>query len=147
VLTGKYDLDPRAGRAAGELDQPRYGPAVATGRELTVLARQIGRDPAHLAMAFAPLSPSVTAVLFGATRPEQIWSNLTVLSVARGADRRRARQASRHRRGHLLPEPPPGYAVTTPGRLVRAKHRTHKPRGARWLVMGCHVWMARAASR
>jgi len=33
-------------------------------------------------MAFALLNPSVTTVLFGATRPEQIWSNVTALTVA-----------------------------------------------------------------
>ena len=82
VLTGKYDQDPRAGRAAGELDQPRYAPGVAAGRQLAALARELGRDPAHLAMAFALLNPSVTTVLFGATRPEQIWSNVTALTVA-----------------------------------------------------------------
>lgn len=82
VLTGKYDQDPQAGRAAGELDQPRYLPGITAGRELAELSRQIGRDPAHLAMAFALLNPSVTTVLFGATRPEQIWSNLTALTVA-----------------------------------------------------------------
>jgi aryl-alcohol dehydrogenase-like predicted oxidoreductase len=82
VLTGKYDQDPQAGRAAGELDQPRYLPGIAAGRQLAELSRQIGRDPAHLAMAFALLNPSVTTVLFGATRPEQIWSNLTALTVA-----------------------------------------------------------------
>ena len=82
VLTGKYDQDPQAGHAAGELDQPRYLPGIAAGRQLAELSRQIGRDPAHLAMAFALLNPSVTTVLFGATRPEQIWSNLTALTVA-----------------------------------------------------------------
>lgn len=82
VLTGKYEHDPHSGRAAGVLDQPRYVPGVAAGRQLAVLARQIGREPAQLAMAFALLNPSVTTVLFGATRPEQVWSNLTALTVA-----------------------------------------------------------------
>jgi L-glyceraldehyde 3-phosphate reductase len=82
VLTGKYDLDPHTGRAAGQLDQPRYSASVTAGRQLAELARQLGRDPAHLAMAFALLNPSVTTVLFGATRPEQVWSNLTALTVA-----------------------------------------------------------------
>jgi len=82
VLTGKYDRDPGAGRAAGLLDQPRYAAGLAAGRELAALARDIGADPASLAMAFALLDPLVTAVLFGATRPEQVHSNLGALALA-----------------------------------------------------------------
>jgi aryl-alcohol dehydrogenase-like predicted oxidoreductase len=82
ILTGKYDQDPEAGRAAGTLGQPRAAPAVEAGRELAGLARETGRDPAHLAMAFALLNPSVTTVLFGATRPEQVTANLGALAVA-----------------------------------------------------------------
>ena len=82
VLTGKYDADPAAGRAAGQLDEPRYAAGVAAGRELSALARETGTDPACLAMAFALLEPSVTVVLFGATRPEQIDANLGALELA-----------------------------------------------------------------
>ncbi len=82
VLTGKYDRDPAAGRATGTLGQPRVTPAVQAGRELAGLARDSGRDPAQLAMAFALLNPSVTTVLFGATRPEQVSANVGALHVA-----------------------------------------------------------------
>ncbi len=82
VLTGKYDQDPAAGRAAGLLGQPRYAPGVAAGRELAALARDVGADPAGLAMAFALLNPVVTPVLFGATRPEQVTANLGALALA-----------------------------------------------------------------
>jgi aryl-alcohol dehydrogenase-like predicted oxidoreductase len=82
VLTGKYGRDPDAGRAAGELDQPRYAPGLAAGRELAELAAELGREPAHLAMAFALLNQSVTTVLFGATAPEQVISNVAALRVA-----------------------------------------------------------------
>jgi aryl-alcohol dehydrogenase-like predicted oxidoreductase len=82
VLTGKYDQDPGAGRASGMLTTPQLAPAVAAGRELAAFARETGRDPATLAMAFALLNPTVTAVLFGATRPEHVTANLTALSVA-----------------------------------------------------------------
>jgi L-glyceraldehyde 3-phosphate reductase len=82
VLTGKYDQNHEAGRAAGTLGQPRVAPVVRAGRELAALARDIGRDPAHLAMAFALLNPDVTTVLFGATRPEQVRLNLESLDVA-----------------------------------------------------------------
>jgi L-glyceraldehyde 3-phosphate reductase len=82
VLTGKYDQDPQAGRAAGMLRQPRVAPAVTAGRELAALALDVGRDPAQLAMAFALLNPSVATVLFGATRPEQVRANVGALAVA-----------------------------------------------------------------
>jgi aryl-alcohol dehydrogenase-like predicted oxidoreductase len=82
ILTGKYDEDPGAGRAAGTLDQPQWASAVAAGRDLAALARDIGADPASLAMAFALLDPSVTTVLFGATRPEQVRANFGALALA-----------------------------------------------------------------
>jgi len=82
VLTGKYDQDPGAGRAAGLLGQPRYAAGAAAGRELAALARDVGADPASLAMAFALLNPSVTTVLFGATRPGQVRANLGALALA-----------------------------------------------------------------
>jgi L-glyceraldehyde 3-phosphate reductase len=82
VLTGKYDAGRPAGRAAGMLGQPRLAPALAAGRELAALARATGRDAAQLALAFALLNPSVTTVLFGATRPEQVMANIGALAVA-----------------------------------------------------------------
>ena len=82
ILTGKYDQDPEAGRATGTLDSPQWASAVAAGRELAAFARETGRDPANLAMAFALLNPSVAAVLFGATRPEQVTANVAAVSVA-----------------------------------------------------------------
>ena len=48
----------------------------------TSLARATGRDAAQLALAFALLNPSVTTVLFGATRPEQVMANIGALAVA-----------------------------------------------------------------
>ena len=64
------------------IGQPQWAPAVAAGRDLAALARDIGADPASLAMAFALLDPSVTTVLFGATRPEQVSANLGALALA-----------------------------------------------------------------
>jgi aryl-alcohol dehydrogenase-like predicted oxidoreductase len=82
ILTGKYDEEPGAGRATGMIGQPQWASAVAAGRELAALARHIGVAPASLAMAFALLDPSVTTVLFGATRPEQVRANLGALALA-----------------------------------------------------------------
>jgi aryl-alcohol dehydrogenase-like predicted oxidoreductase len=82
VLTGKYATDPAAGRATGQLDQPRYTDGARAGRDLAALAAEMGRDPAQLAMAFVLLNPSVTAVLFGATKPEQVQANVGAAAVA-----------------------------------------------------------------
>jgi aryl-alcohol dehydrogenase-like predicted oxidoreductase len=82
VLTGKYDENPDAGRAARARAPPPRAPPAPPGRELAALAREAGRDPAQLAMAFALLNPSVTAVLFGATAPWQVTANLGALAVA-----------------------------------------------------------------
>jgi len=82
VLTGKYTDDPEAGRAARQLGAPPYAAGVAAGRELAALAVELGRDPAQLALAFALLNPTVTAVLFGATSPAQVAANVGALAVA-----------------------------------------------------------------
>ncbi len=62
----------------------RVPDAAVTGRALYAgaLARDVGADPASLAMAFALLNPAVTTVLFGATRPEQVTANLGALALA-----------------------------------------------------------------
>jgi aryl-alcohol dehydrogenase-like predicted oxidoreductase len=82
VLTGKYATGAHAGRAAGQLDRPQYAAAAAAARQLVMLAADIGRDPAQLAMAFVLLNPSVTTLLFGATSPEQVAANVGALAVA-----------------------------------------------------------------
>lgn len=82
VLTGKYDRDPEAGRAAGLLATPRYAAGVAAGRDLARFAAQVGCEPAQLAIVFALGDPCVTTVLFGATSPGQVRSNVAALDLA-----------------------------------------------------------------
>jgi aryl-alcohol dehydrogenase-like predicted oxidoreductase len=82
LLTGKYASDKNAGRAASMLDQSWVLDAACAGDQLADLARRLGRDPAHLAMAFALDNPSVATVLFGATTPEQVRSNVAAIAVA-----------------------------------------------------------------
>ena len=82
VLTGKYDHDPDAGRAARSLEDPRLAPAIAAGRELAALARELDTTPAALAIAFTLANPAVASVLFGSTRPEQVRQNAAALDVA-----------------------------------------------------------------
>ena len=81
VLTGKYDHDPAAGRAAGTLDDPKVARGIVVGRRLAALADSAGVTPARLAFAFALASPSVASVLFGATRPEQVEENVSALDL------------------------------------------------------------------
>ena len=81
VLTGKYDHDPAAGRAAGTLDDARVAPAVAAARAVVAMAGRLGTSPATLAVAFALLEPAVATVLFGATRPAQVAENVAALEL------------------------------------------------------------------
>ena len=80
VLTGKYDAG-QTGRAASELDDPRFAAAREKGRQLRGLAESISSSPAALAVAFALANPAVATVLFGATSPAQIAENVTALDV------------------------------------------------------------------
>ena len=82
MLSGKYDADPEAGRAAGALDQPMYAAAANAARIPAQLADRLGTTPAALAVAFALQNPAVATVLFGATKPAQIEENIAALEVA-----------------------------------------------------------------
>ncbi len=80
VLTGKYD-DGGTGRAAAEIDAPRFELARERGRRLRALAREIGVSPAALAIAFALANPATASVLFGATTRAQIAEDVTALGI------------------------------------------------------------------
>ncbi len=80
VLTGKYDAG-RSGRAAAEIDNPRFAAARERGGRLRALAAELKASPAALAIAFALANPAVATVLFGATSPAQIAENVTALDV------------------------------------------------------------------
>jgi aryl-alcohol dehydrogenase-like predicted oxidoreductase len=86
VLTGKYDTDGNAGRAAGQLADPRYAAAAEAGRQLAQLARELDTTPAALAIAFALRNPNVASVLFGATSPEQLRQNAAGLELTARLD-------------------------------------------------------------
>ena len=80
VLTGKYDAG-ETGRAAADLDDPRYAAAREAGTRLRALAHEFGTTPAALAIAFTMANPAVTSVLFGATSPAQIEQNVAALEL------------------------------------------------------------------
>jgi L-glyceraldehyde 3-phosphate reductase len=83
VLTGKYDAG-QAGRASGQLDDPRYRAPRELGRRLSSFAAEVGVSPAALAIAFTLANPAVTSVLFGATAPAQIAENVAAHAVEPG---------------------------------------------------------------
>ncbi|HTT29356.1 MAG TPA: aldo/keto reductase [Solirubrobacteraceae bacterium] len=80
VLTGKYATG-ETGRAATEIDDPRYAAAREVGTRLNALAAEVQATPAALAIAFGLANPAVTSVLFGATSPAQIEQNVAALEV------------------------------------------------------------------
>lgn len=80
ALTAKYD-EGMTGRLSGSLDHPRCATALSIGRALRSLARELDATPAQLAIAFALAGPRVAAVLFGATRPEQVVENVLALDL------------------------------------------------------------------
>jgi aryl-alcohol dehydrogenase-like predicted oxidoreductase len=82
VLTGKYRSGQAAGRAAGTLAAPEVAPALAAADELAALAARLGTTAATLALAFPLTSPGVTSVLFGATSPDQLRANCSVIGLA-----------------------------------------------------------------
>ena len=86
VLTGKYDHDPNAGRAAGNLEHPLMSNAAVAARQLGALARELDTTPAALAVAFTLANPRVATVLFGATRPDQVRQNADALALAARLD-------------------------------------------------------------
>jgi aryl-alcohol dehydrogenase-like predicted oxidoreductase len=87
VLTGKYDAG-AGGRAAGQLDDPRYAAARELGRRLRELASELGTTAAALAIAFALAHPRTASVLFGATKPAQIAENVAALEIDAAAVQR-----------------------------------------------------------
>lgn len=86
ALSGKYTLPEGEGRIAAAIDDRDYSDALAAGRRLSELAREVEAPPAALAIAFALHNPQVATVLFGATRVEQIEQNLMAVELARTMD-------------------------------------------------------------
>jgi L-glyceraldehyde 3-phosphate reductase len=81
ALTGKYGAAGAEGRLAGDLGNPRHRAALDAAEELRGVARDLGTDPAAVAIAFALANPLVCSVLFGATDPDQIIANLAAVQV------------------------------------------------------------------
>ena len=96
LLTGKYDTDPGAGRAAGTLDTPAARTALRAARRLKQVADSLDASPAAVAVGVALAHPRVATALLGATSPAQLHQNVAALDLLDrvGADELRALAAS-----------------------------------------------------
>ena len=83
ILSGKYLDGPAAGRAVGDLGQPRFAAAVAAAADLAGLAARLDASSAALALAFALANQPVASVLFGATSTRQLRANCAAASLLR----------------------------------------------------------------
>jgi L-glyceraldehyde 3-phosphate reductase len=77
ALTGRG----RTGRAATVSDDPRWRLAFEIGDQLRYLAAELDTTPVRLAIAFALANPHVATVLFGASKPEQVWENVGAVEL------------------------------------------------------------------
>lgn len=85
VLTGKY----RGGQvpAGSRMAQmPAFADRISAtvreaGEQFYEIAQEVGQDPAALAIHWLIERPAVASAIVGATRPEQVASNLTALDV------------------------------------------------------------------
>jgi aryl-alcohol dehydrogenase-like predicted oxidoreductase len=79
TLTGKYLRD-EPGRASAATD-PMSEAGRRAGAELVALGEEWGVEPAQLALAFALDHPRLASLLFGATSPAQLATNVAALEV------------------------------------------------------------------
>ena len=91
LLTGKYDEGFHAGTRLGDPDNDWLQPIVlgdpaerrlARAHAFVELARELGVAPAPLAIAWCLSNPHVSTVLLGASRVEQLLSNLEAVELA-----------------------------------------------------------------
>lgn len=92
-LTGKYRREDQGAVGAGRLSGSNpFGDTKFTDRNWRVLdglkavAAEIGRPPAQVALAWAITRPTVSSLLLGASRPEQLRENVAALAVTLTAD-------------------------------------------------------------
>lgn len=80
TLTGKYADAATAGRARDD-DSPVTARGKRLARKVMGLAGEWGIAPAHLAFAYALDHPNLASVLFGATSPAQVRTNVRAVEV------------------------------------------------------------------
>jgi aryl-alcohol dehydrogenase-like predicted oxidoreductase len=84
VLSGKYNAPGGEGRASrnGPVDERRLRLAAA----VTAVARELGRTPAQVAIAWLRAQPGVIVPILGARTAEQLADNLGALDVRLGEE-------------------------------------------------------------
>ena len=85
TLTGKY-LDGGRGRAEHD-DSPVHARGKQLAAPLAALAAEWGVTATHLAFCYALDHPNLASVLFGATSPEQVRTNVGSIAVYESLDR------------------------------------------------------------
>lgn len=84
ILAGNVDTDRQVGRDPGQIREK----IIASVPEIVSVAEKLGTTPAQLCLAFTLTHPHNTSTLFGASRLEQLESNLASLELLEtvGAD-------------------------------------------------------------
>ena len=85
TLTGKY-LDGGTGRAEHD-DSPVHARGKQLAEPLAALAAEWGVTATHLAFSYALDHPNLASVLFGATSPEQVRTNVGSVAVYESLER------------------------------------------------------------
>ncbi len=88
LLTGKYRGGGVGRLTTSDIYAQRYGPEWmhATAGDLATLGREVGIDPATLAVAWAMRRPGVTAPIISARSVDQLLPSLAALELDYGAD-------------------------------------------------------------
>lgn len=86
LLTGKYNDGVPTDSRASKIDEPWMAEQFADdriekARAITALAKELGTNPAALALAWALRHPNVDSVIIGATKPQHITENLKALDL------------------------------------------------------------------
>ena len=84
MLTGKYvpgEPPPEDSRAAADsmnwaMDRYRSDELLEAVQKLLPVAEQAGLEMAHMALAWCLRQPNLASVIIGASRPEQVFSNV-----------------------------------------------------------------------
>ncbi len=98
LLTGKYVRDGKSGKGEGRLEvQKNRNPAFGKFSErnfaivdtLNVVAREIGKPAAQVALNWVATQPGITSTIIGATKTAQVDDNLASLDFSIPADLRK----------------------------------------------------------
>lgn len=89
LLTGKYNDGIPADSRAARIEWARQGiteESIATVRQLTALAQELGITVGQMALAWILRRPEISSVITGASRPEQVVANAAASDVELSAE-------------------------------------------------------------